>query len=646
MPPIPGKTKTENRQLTWFRLDWVLTLALFAGALSLYLRTLAPELLGGDSGELQFAAWRFGLAHPTGYPLYLLMGGTWQRLWAAMGVSPATALNAFSAVTGAVAVSGLYAVMVRWLPGNKAGRGRAAALFTSLLFAANPTFWSQNLIAEVYALNALFIIGIFIGAQSLAGSQTPKRALLVFGLAGLALTHHRTSLFILPGLGLVYWLWDRSFWKRPATVFGILAALALPQLLYLYIPLRSGPDASPWLYQRLDGDVLALYDNSWRGFQDFVTGKVFAVSFLGWDGAIARVTEAWHLWLVHFTWPGLLLVLLGLACLVRQRSWTVLLLTGPMALLLQIFNLFYGIGDIYVFYIPLYLTGAIWAGFGAWWAISSADRMLSRFLGTARSVQGMAYILMTVVLAALPAFLLVTYFPQVDRSEVRQARATWEQILAAGLPADAMLISNDRDEIVPLYYLQAVEGRAPGLTGLFPLITQEPRFADVGMVTETALTAGGDRPVYFIKPMPGMDVKFELAPGPGPLVQALGPAVSHAPSHLVQAAYGPLVLLGYDWVEQTDGVMIVLYWQVRQRLAVDYTTTVQLFDAAGNKLAQNDGKPGGAFYPTSLWKIGEVLRDAHLLSGVGAGAPVRLLVAMYTGPDLALLAPPLTVELR
>lgn len=48
----------------------------------------------------------------------------------------------------------------------------------------------------------------------------------------------------------------------------------------------------------------------------------------------------------------------------------------------------------------------------------------------------------------------------------------WDAILADP-PDNAILISNDRNEIVPLYYLQAVEGKAQGVTGIFPLLTQK-----------------------------------------------------------------------------------------------------------------------------------------------------------------------------
>jgi hypothetical protein len=49
-------------------------------ALSLYLSTLGPTVLPADSGEFQFVAWLPGIAHPTGYPLYVLLGWLWTHL--------------------------------------------------------------------------------------------------------------------------------------------------------------------------------------------------------------------------------------------------------------------------------------------------------------------------------------------------------------------------------------------------------------------------------------------------------------------------------------------------------------------------------------------------------------------------------------
>ena len=93
--------------------DALIALIASVFALLLYLRTLAPGVLGGDSGEFQFAAWLGGFAHPTGYPLYLLLGWLWTHLLPLH--DPAWRMNAFSALLGAVATGLVYVLALRML---------------------------------------------------------------------------------------------------------------------------------------------------------------------------------------------------------------------------------------------------------------------------------------------------------------------------------------------------------------------------------------------------------------------------------------------------------------------------------------------------------------------------------------------------
>ena len=82
----------------------------------------------------------------------------------------------------------------------------------------------------------------------------------------------------------------------------------------------------------------------------------------------------------------------------------------------------------------------------------------------------------------------------------------------------------------------------------------------------------------------------------------------------------------------------------------DYTGFVQLLDAAGLKVAQGEDHPvGGIFYPTSLWRPGELLRDVFTMtlpSTLQPGA-YTLLTGMYrtdeTNGGIQALAPPLAI---
>jgi hypothetical protein len=642
--------------------------------LGLYLRTLAPDVLPDDAGEFQVAAWRLGLAHPTGYPLYLLLGGAWQRVLAVVGISPATALNALSAVLGATAVVLFYRLM-RALLGGTSGVDRLAALFAAAFLALNPTFWSQSLIAEVYTLHALLLILILHQFQKVTGgtpSQPPpvgrgvvtggqgfdavgQRVLPLALLIGLGLAHHATTLLVLPALVVALTVGERRWW-RWALPMGVVAAL--PLVLYLYIPLRSGPEASPWYHQRLGEGVLTLYDQTWPAFVSFISGQSIAVGFHPPGRALANLAQARFLWTLHFTWVGLGLAAVGVWTLWRRRATPLLVLTVGLVLTQQIFNLFYAIEDILVYYIPLYLIGALWAGVGAhalagWFAAQTragadnttpADRS-SPVVSSPIASSPVAISLMAVCLL-LPMGLLREYAPRLDQSTATAARTQWTAILAAQPPADAILVSNDRNEIVPLFYLQGVEGQATTLTGLFPLIKPEPRFADIGATVETALTAGAGQPVYLIKPMPELAIKFALSPATPPLVRVTGLAADEAPAQPLALSFGPLQLSGYTWQPLTDTVRIALYWRVQAALPADYTTTVQLFDAAGEKLAQHDQPPGGVYYPTSLWKVGETLVERHQLAWSPTQPAARLLIGMYTGPELSQLAQPIELWLE
>ncbi len=364
--------------------------------------------------------------------------------------------------------------------------------------------------------------------------------------------------------------------------------------------------------------------------------------------AVANAPTALLLWLRHFEWPGLLLMAVGLFVLVRVRQWPVLALTVVYVLTQQVFNLFYAIGDIFVYYIPAYLMACIWvayagAGIGAAFrfdahaAIGAAD--------PARIEQWSVVLLVLLFWAPLQFWERYTPLVQQLQADSAAARASWEAILAAEPPADVILVSNDRDDLVPLFYLQTVEDRGAGHTGLFPLIAPDARFGDIGATVQTALDAGAAQPVYLVKPMPGLEVRFDLADATPPLVKVLGPAASTAPQTPVDLTYGPLRLVGYDWEPAADAtIAVTLHWQVAAPLTADYSATVQLFDSAGEKLAQDDHKPGGAFYPTSLWKPGEVLLDRHTLTLPAGAQPARMLLAFYDDTQ-TLLAPPLELPI-
>jgi len=71
--PVSANEKIEIQD-TFCKRDILVSAFIFIFTQVVYFLTLAPSVFFGDSGELTAAAYNLGIAHPPGYPLYLLLG--------------------------------------------------------------------------------------------------------------------------------------------------------------------------------------------------------------------------------------------------------------------------------------------------------------------------------------------------------------------------------------------------------------------------------------------------------------------------------------------------------------------------------------------------------------------------------------------
>ncbi|MCX7841192.1 MAG: DUF2723 domain-containing protein, partial [Anaerolineae bacterium] len=168
----------------------LIPVALAFASFMLYLRTLAPDVVDADGGQFQFAAWNFGFVHPTGYPLFLILGGAFQHL-VPIG-NPAFRLNLFNAVIAALAVTMLYLTV------NKLTRARGAAIVAALSFALTRTFWYDASAAEVYALHTFFVALLLYIALRWQDQPSARKFAAFCFVFGLALTHHRAVVLWVP----------------------------------------------------------------------------------------------------------------------------------------------------------------------------------------------------------------------------------------------------------------------------------------------------------------------------------------------------------------------------------------------------------------------------------------------------------------
>ena len=200
---------------------WPVPLAGLA-ALVLYAWTLAPGLTwahhAADGGDLLAAALVGGVPHPSGYPTYQLLLRTAIALFPG---EPARAGNWLSALCAAAAAALCADLAGRMLAridprGAAPGWSGLAALAAALTWAASPILWGQAVVTEVYALNALTVVGLLwllwrwreaVDAGTL-GRKWPEGWPWLAGagaVLGLGLGNHLTLLLMLPGAAI--WLW-------------------------------------------------------------------------------------------------------------------------------------------------------------------------------------------------------------------------------------------------------------------------------------------------------------------------------------------------------------------------------------------------------------------------------------------------------
>jgi len=145
------------------------------------------------------------------------------------------------------------------------------------------------------------------------------------------------------------------------------------------------------------------------------------------------------------------------------------------------------------------------------------------------------------------------------------------------------------------------------------------------------------RPVY----ESGGDFAYEVNPYGQALVTApetvTDPFWRERLPRPVEADFAGLIsLLAHEVLEGEDGSLsLVLYWRCMERMENDYTVFVHLLDAEGNIMAQGDSPPVQGHYPTTMWAVGEMVRDEHPLVGPpeAVARGVRFAVGWYSAQE-------------
>lgn len=414
---------------------WV---AVGASLLPVYLATLAPSItwanLGTDSGDLVTAAAVSGVAHPTGYPTYLLLVRLVQFVPLGTLAYRANLLSAFATALS----SGLICYLVQAAYRGASVWGQAGGVLAGLSFGLAPLVWSQAVIAEVYALHALFIVVLLLAL--LPANVTPAWDWLGGLALGLGLGNHLTLALLAPAW-LVLSAW-RGKGLNARAAFRSLAGMSIGLLIYLYLPLRAA--AQPPINW---GNAA-----NWQGFWWVVSAAPYRANVFGLPVAALpqRLQALGQQFAIQAGWLGLALAGTGLLAGWWGRAPRVWALTLWTAIVSLVFATGYNTADWLVYLLPVVLALAIWSGLGlAWWLEEAATRLTKRL-----AVLALAACVISLGVAA------VRHLPGVDASRDRRAEA-FAQAVFNQAPQGAMIFTNSDTDTFPLWYFHFAEGARP-----------------------------------------------------------------------------------------------------------------------------------------------------------------------------------------
>ncbi|OLD56689.1 MAG: hypothetical protein AUI64_01930 [Acidobacteria bacterium 13_1_40CM_2_64_6] len=385
--PSPASAPDADRATGVGRRAMLPALSVGLAAFALYHATLLPGFDFGDTGHLQTAVGSPLITPRAGYPLYFAIGNLFVHI---TGVEPARALNLASAVEAAIACALLVLV------GAELSGSVFAGAAGALLFTASYTFWSQAIIAEVYALHLLFVALTMLLLLRWAARPTLGRLALFFAVYALGFGNHLSMILLAPAFSVFLMMAPPGGWRsmlEPRVIVLALACACAGALQY------AATIHTLWLLPQPPASIVDGLQHFWFDItkSDWRETMVMGVPRVMLGDHLAMY---WFDLRQQFGVVGPALAVAGLAYLaITNRPRTVLMLLLYAVNL--VFAYSYNVGDAHVFYLPSHVIVALLAGCG----LALAGRL------TARATPAAA-----VLLAAYAISRAYHDFPALDRS--------------------------------------------------------------------------------------------------------------------------------------------------------------------------------------------------------------------------------------
>jgi hypothetical protein len=461
----------------------------FAIAFLVYVRTLVPGPTFGDWAEMQFVPAQLGVPHPTGYPLYVLLGKLFSYLPVGTLAIRAELLSAASAA-GAAGACVLIAMRLGVRP--------VIAIAAGLTLAVTGTLWLEATYSEMNSLHLLLMAAIIHRALVWRDERRDRDLLLGAFLAGLSFSNHLLAATVVPIVILFVLIDARSrLAERPVLLLQAALLFAAGLLPYLFIPLRAlfGPASIYGRFLTWDGFSTLVTGAEFRGDMHFTSGESLAKAWRDVPDVLAQLQARSD---IVFVLGGVI----GLALLLVRDRWVALMLGLVVAANIFIFANY--VGDLDHYLLVTWLVFAL----GLAIAAEAIVGWLERRLPTLAEAPGPA-----VLALVLPIVIGAGSWSTYDESR-NHTGDQFAAVVLGQLPPNAVLLSY-WDALTNLSYVHCVDGARPDVS--------LRAFDDAARMVCDPITAGIDqiareRPLYALFVTGGeidrLRTTFDLIAGP------------------------------------------------------------------------------------------------------------------------------------
>lgn len=437
-----------------------------------YMLTIAPSVIQIDTGELAAVQCTLGIAHPTGYPMFTILGYIFSLI--PLPFSRIFQMNLLAALYCAVAVS-VFTFTAKLVLDNlnsfqfikqskqkikkrKNDSGKIvqpvvtssielpqaykiiSAIFGGLFLALSKTFWFQSTSVEVYSLHLLLITTIILTllkAFLLSDKESSFSKYWIFSAVALALgfTNHMTTLLIIPGLAYLYFT-KNGFNSKSIRriVFMLLVFFPILILVYSYLPIRASQDpVMNW------GNPV-----EWERIIRHISGQQYQVWLFSSTEAAAKQFNYFIENLPNEFSFSLLIALIGLVVsVIYARKFFIFNLIVFLSTVLYSIN--YDINDIDSYFLLAYISLAFFSVFG----------IVQLILFSAKNK-----IIIIVPISVLVIFLGLQFYNTYDDVNQRNnfVYEDYTKSILNTLPKNSIVFSYQWDYFISAsYYFQLVE---------------------------------------------------------------------------------------------------------------------------------------------------------------------------------------------